>query len=450
MSAKSPDIAVHPLVIIGSGFASLCLVAHLLETHAVKATDIAIIGPHPFGYGAAYGAMHGDYRLNVRAQIMRIFSGQPDDFLNWAATELEDNEAHNPQGAFYRRSDFARYLSYLKKRIKGFDALNFMEMQVASLAPDKQRWRLHLANGGSLMADHLVLATGNPPPRWPCDVSTSVSAERAVENPWSGKWLENIKTSDEIVFIGGGLTAMDGLYSLANRGHEGSIKVVMPFAVLPPKQTDWKIEPPVKWPDNIASASQFSKFFSNTLGSRNWTEPAWQSCFEALRIDLNVVWQGLDDTEKKRLLRYMGRWWQLARFRSAPQNFESAQAMINKGQLHLIKGRVSGLKAQKAKLLAQLQDGSTLTADKIVNCTGPAGCPLILTLLKAGIIAPDFSQRGARIASDFKVLDGQKKPYDNLYGVGAMTASSLGDVIGAGTIAKQAESLAASLAPLFR
>ena len=450
MSAKSSDIAVHPLVIIGSGFASFCLVAHLLKTHAVKATDITIIGPRPFGYGAAYGATHDDYRLNVRAQIMRIFSGQPDDFLNWAATELKDNEAHNPQGAFYRRSDFARYLSHLRKRIKGFDALNFMDMQVASLAPDKQRWQLHLANGDSLMADHLVLATGNPPPRWPFDVSTSVSAERAVENPWSGMWLENIKKSDEIVFIGGGLTAMDGLYSLANRGHEGNIDVVMPFGVLPPKQTDWKIEPPVKWPDNIASASQLLKFFSNTLGSRNWTELAWQSRFEALRIDLNAVWQGLDDAEKKRLLRYMGRWWQLARFRSAPQNFEAAQAMINKGQLHLIKGRVSGLKAQEAKLLAQLQDGSTLTADKIVNCTGPAGCPLILTLLKAGIIAPDFSQRGARIASDFKVLDGQKKPYDNLYGVGAMTASSLGDVIGAGTIAKQAENLAASLAPLFR
>ena len=54
VSAQSPDIAVHPLVIIGSGFASFCLVAHLLETHAVKATDITIIGPHPFGHGAAY------------------------------------------------------------------------------------------------------------------------------------------------------------------------------------------------------------------------------------------------------------------------------------------------------------------------------------------------------------------------------------------------------------
>ena len=52
VSAQSPDIAVHPLVIIGSGFASFCLVAHLLETHAVKATDITIIGPHPFGHGA--------------------------------------------------------------------------------------------------------------------------------------------------------------------------------------------------------------------------------------------------------------------------------------------------------------------------------------------------------------------------------------------------------------
>ncbi len=450
MSAKSPDINVHSLVIIGSGFSSFCLAAHLLETHAVKATDITIIGPLPFGYGAAYGSTHGDYRLNVRAQIMRIFSSQPDDFLNWAATNLEDNEAHNPQGAFYRRSDFARYLSYLRKRIKGFHELNFLDMQVANLAPNKQRWQLNLANGDSLMADQLVLATGNPPPRWPCDVSTSVSAERAVENPWSGKWLENIKTRDKIVFIGGGLTAMDGLYSLANKGHEGRIEVVMPFAVLPPKQTDWKIEPPVKWPDNIASASQFLKFFSNTLGSRNWTEPAWQSRFEGLRINLNAVWQGLDDTEKKRLLRYMGRWWQLARFRSAPQNFEAAQAMINKGQLHLIKGRVNGLKAQETKLLVQLQDGTTLAADKIVNCTGPAACPLILKLLNAGIIASDFSQRGARIAPDFKVLDGQKKPYDNLYGIGAMTASSLGDVIGAGTIAKQAEILAASLAPLFR
>ena len=450
MSAQSPDIAVHPLVIIGSGFASFCLVAHLLETHAVKATDITIICPHPFGHGAAYSATHGDYRLNVRAQIMRIFSGQPDDFLNWAATELEDNEAHNPQGAFYRRSDFARYLSYLSKRIEGFDALNFMDMQVASLAQHKQCWQLNLANGDSLMANQLVLATGNPPPRWPCEVSASLSAERAVENPWSGKWLENIKTSDKIVFIGGGLTAMDGLYSLANKAHEGKIEIVMPFAVLPPKQTDWKIEPPVKWPDNIASASQFLKFFSNTLGSRNWTAPAWQSRFEALRINLNAVWQGLGDTEKKRLLRYMGHWWQLARFRSAPQNFEAAQAMMNKGQLQLIKGRVSGLKKQEAKLLVQLQDGGTLSADKAVNCTGPAGCPLILKLLKAGIIAPDFSQRSARIASDFKVLDGQKKPYDNLYALGAMTASSLGDVIGAGTIAKQAESLAASLAPIFR
>ena len=105
---------------------------------------------------------------------MRIFSGQPDDFLNWAATELEDNEAHNPQGAFYRRSDFARYLSYLSKRIEGFDALNFMDMQVASLAQHKQCWQLNLTNGDSLMADQLVLATGNPPPRWPCEKALNV------------------------------------------------------------------------------------------------------------------------------------------------------------------------------------------------------------------------------------------------------------------------------------
>ena len=450
MSAQSLDSATHPLVIIGSGFASFCLAAHLLETHALKPTDITIIGPPPFGYGAAYSCTHGDYRLNVRAQIMRIFADQPDDFLSWAATEIEDSEAHNPQGAFYRRSDFARYLSHLSKRIKGFDKLNFINSHVASLERQEKGWQLNLASGDSLIAHQLVLATGNPVPRWPCDIPASLSAEKAVEIPWSGKWLECVDIRDKVVFVGGGLTAMDGIYSLAKKGHMGRIEIVMPFPVLPPKQTDWKIETPVRWPDDISSASQFLKFFSNTLGSRNWTDPAWQSRFEALRIDLNSAWQGLDDTAKKQLLRHMGHWWQLARFRSAPQNFDAAQAMINKGQLHLIKGRVSGLSEQGSKLIVRLQDGGELAADKVVNCTGPAGCPLIANLLEAEIIAPDISQRGARIAPDYKVLDSLKKPYDNLHALGAMTANSLGDVIGAGTIAKQAEKLAAILAPLFR
>jgi len=44
------------------------------------------------------------------------------------------------------------------------------------------------------------------------------------------------------------------------------------------------------------------------------------------------------------------------------------------------------------------------------------------------------------------VLDNKHASYETLFGVGAMTASSLGDVIGAGSIAKQAEQLAKILA----
>ena len=61
-------------------------------------------------------------------------------------------------------------------------------------------------------------------------------------------------------------------------------------------------------------------------------------------------------------------------------------------------------------------------------------------------MAPDISNRAARIGPDLRVLKPQQIAYDTLFGVGAMSASSLGDVIGAGSIAKQAEQLAKILA----
>ncbi len=125
MRARNLDKKPYPLVIVGSGFASFCLIAHLLKTRPEFEKQITVIGPEPFGFGAAYGCTHRDFRLNVRAQIMRIFPDQPNDFLQWAMQEIEDKEAHNPQGAFYRRADFAAYLSALRLQLDGFDKGSF-------------------------------------------------------------------------------------------------------------------------------------------------------------------------------------------------------------------------------------------------------------------------------------------------------------------------------------
>lgn len=120
--------------------------------------------------------------------------------------------------------------------------------------------------------------------------------------------------------------------------------------------------------------------------------------------------------------------------------------MLNSGQLRLTKGRVVQITEQDGQFQLGLEDGQKRLADAVINCTGPAPDPLIAQMRQAGLVAPDISNRGARIGPDFRVLDNQHARYETLFGVGAMTASSLGDVIGAGSIAKQAEQLAKILA----
>lgn len=446
MRARNLDKEPYPLVIVGSGFASFCLIAHLLKARPDFGKKITVIGPEPIGFGAAYGCTHRDFRLNVRAQIMRIFSENPNDFLHWAAREIKDEEAHKPQGAFYRRADFAMYLSALRDQLDGFDDVRVIPAQVTAADRVDAGWHLTLDSNETLLAGQLVLATGNPPPRWPCSIKAALPADKAVENPWSGDWLATLHNTDAVTFIGGGLTAMDGIYSLARQGHMGPIEIVLPHPVLPPEQTDWQPEAPIHWPENIHTASQFFRFMKNSLGSRDWEQPRWQSRFEALRIHLSAAWQRLDEGAQRRLMRHAGKWWQLARFRSAPQNFEAAQAMLKSGQLRLTKGRVVQIAKQGRQIQLKLEDGQNRLADAVINCTGPAPDPLIAQMRKAGLVAPDISNRAARIGPDLRVLKPQQIAYDTLFGVGAMSASSLGDVIGAGSIAKQAEQLAKILA----
>ena len=449
MPAAFSENSICPLVIVGSGFASFCLAAHLLRGHPERASDITIIGPEPFGNGAAYSCSHPDFRLNVRAQIMRIFPDRPTDFRKWAETEIDDIAAHNPQGAFYRRKDFARYLSVLRHQLSGFDKLNLVSDEVISADKADNLWQLVLATGQKLTAKALVLATGNSPPRWTCQLASDLPADRLVENPWSGQWLAKIAKTDKVAFIGGGLTAMDGIYSLARQGHIGQIEVILPHGILPPKQTDWQTEPPVIWPDNITTASQFFRFMKQSLRARDWTQTVWQSRFEALRIHINSVWQQLEDTEQNRLMRHIGHWWQLARFRSAPQNFDAAESLRATGRLSLIKGRVRQIKKQDSELCLILQDGQKYLAHRVVNCTGPAPDRLVQQMLADGLAAPDRTGKSLRVAACLGVMDSAYDPQNNLWAIGAMTASCLGDVIGAGSIAKQAEELAVKLAKIF-
>lgn len=439
------------IAIIGSGYTAASVLTHLLEAAPDRAGHIGVFGPAPFGHGAAFGTTHPDFRLNVRAQIMQLRPARPDQFPDWAADNLRDAEAHCLQGAFYRRADFARYITAEMDKLAGRDEVRFYPQAVISVRYDNGSglWQLGLEDGQEQTAEMLVLATGNPQPDWPCPVDEACQTKHAaqlVRSPWSGDWLAEVDPEHQIVIIGGGLTAMDAVYALGRAGHRGRIQIVTPVGLLPPAQTDWIPVEAIIWPEDISSAAEIVGFINRNLkqGRRYpWTDPVWQSRFEALRVNLNPVWRRLAAGEKRRLIAHLGASWSLARYRSAPQTSAMAQKLTGSGQLNILTGRVIrlGPGSAPARLSAQLSTGTVLQADYIVNCTGMGRDRLLADMMNNKLVRPDAFGRGPGLADDLRLCTPSGQVYPSGYALGPLTSGSEGDVVGATTISRQAVAL---------
>ena len=440
------------IAVIGSGYSAASILTHLLDLHPDLADQITVFGPGRFGQGAAFGTIHPDFRLNVRAQIMQLRPARPDIFPVWAEQNINDEEAHRAEGAFYRRADFARYMTTELKTLSGIDEVSFCEKLVVSADFDKAsaRWHLMLHDGQSHTAETLILATGNPEPDWPCPIDEgclSAANLALIRSPWSGRWIDEVDPADEIVVIGGGLTAMDTVYALGRAGHHGQIHIVTPVGLLPPAQTNWIAYEAVNWPDDIDSASEFIRFFNHKLKENQrypWTNTAWQSRFEALRVNLNPVWRRLPDREKRRLMGHLGAFWSLARYRAAPQTYAMATQLQSSGQLKVLAGRIVHISAvgETGRLAAHLASGERLQADRIVNCTGMGRDQLVADMIARGVVKADAFGRGPGLGKNLQLCTPSGHPYPAAYALGPVTAGSEGDVVGATTISRQAAVLA--------
>ena len=80
-----------------------------------------------------------------------------------------------------------------------------------------------------------------------------------------------------------------------------------------------------------------------------------------------------------------------------------------------------------------------------MNCTGIGRDPLLAAMIADHVIQADAFGRGPQLADNLQLCSGDGNPYPSGYGIGAMTAGSEGDVVGATTIARQAASLALHL-----
>ena len=189
------------------------------------------------GEGLAYGTRDSAHLLNVPAGKMSAWPDRPDDLVRWVS------EHYQPvaPSQFLQRQWYGRYVrETLLQTAEEAGPLATLGVQLDEVRRIARRptggWLVHLATGASLDADVVVLAIGHREPSDPLARKWTGPRTRFIADPWRPFAMNVIRPDEPVVMLGCGLTAVDAVMSLANRGRV-SVTLVSRNGLLP--QAHW-------------------------------------------------------------------------------------------------------------------------------------------------------------------------------------------------------------------
>src|SRR6185295_7659145 len=161
-----------PVAIIGGGFSGTIIAAQLARRGIASAL---IDGSGRAGKGVAYSTTEPAHLLNVRAEGMSAWAGEPDHFAERFEAEGGDRRG------FAQRRLFARYLGdILDEAIAG--GVDVVDGAATKATRVDGGWRIAFDDGQMLDAEALVLALGNHEPE--SLAAFTGAGARYIRNPW--------------------------------------------------------------------------------------------------------------------------------------------------------------------------------------------------------------------------------------------------------------------------
>ncbi len=454
------------VAIIGGGFSGTLTAVNLARLSTAPLRISVLNCAYPAGRGIAYSTRRPEHLLNVAARNMSALPEYPSHFVDWLLTRTE--YANIPETelreTFMPRRVYGDYLRCLAWHYS--DPLNSrssveiktIPSEVVDLISEAQGARLILADGTTLLADRVVLATGNEPP---ADLTgTGALSEHPAwcANPWIDWESKLPPPGGTIVLLGTGLTTVDAILTLLTLDWRGHIHAVSRHGLLP--QSHFKgVDVPDFPPPEVDLAS---------LGLTELIALMEQHCarlrglgtnpaiiVDKLRPHTQRIWQAFSDQERQEFItRYAARW-NVIRHRIAPSIHQNITAAVANGRVALTAASITGLRTAGPKIAVDLEssDGtpSSLTADLVINGTGPqtrfsaTRSPLLRALLKRGLAQTDASDMGLKIAADFTVIQKDEQPSPHLLALGPLLRGTLWETIAVPELRGQALRVAQTL-----
>jgi uncharacterized NAD(P)/FAD-binding protein YdhS len=352
---------------------------------------------------------------------MSALADQPEHFVEWLGTRSDFK--HVPlaelREAFVPRRVFGDYLQSLLLWYASAFAdgrkvrIDRIAAEAIDVEPAGTGVRVKLADGRTLDADRVVLATGNPPPADLPGITTD--HPRYVRDPW-GDWPERLPDPTEpVVLFGTGLTMVDAYLTLGALGWKGNVVAISRSGLLPLSHFHGPDYP--GFPDGDRTALgldgmvKLLETHCRQLQAKG-LNPA--ILIDKLRPHTQRVYQQFTLDEKKRFLKDYRARWGAARHR-VPE-FVAAEIAkgLSSGKLEVLAGRIAALMPAGKGLTVSLDTSSgrrEIAAGLVLNCTGPnenpdtSGQTLYRNLLARGLVAPDDVGLGVRATADFAAID---------------------------------------------
>lgn len=455
----------YRIVIIGGGFTGTALAIYLGRL-AQRPLDVTVIEPRAMlGGGVAYSTTDPAHRINVPAAKMQLSDAEQGDFDRWfrSGDELtRDPLALWRDGAVYpQRGAFGRYIAarFAETASRSRATLRHLPDLAVDWRPTAAGAIISTAGGARLAADMTILAVSHPPPALPLRLALALGRHPGlIADPWRDDALAAVAPLDDVAIIGSGLTMADIVASLQLRGHRGRITAFSRRGLLPRPNVSghdavWPVEPPLAF--SSATTRHWLRRVRQAVAQAAAAGVPWQAVLDDVRTHGQALWQQLPTLEQRRFLRHVRPYWDVHRYRIAPQVSALLQEKQLSGVFRVLAARLGDIAVDGAAIGLQLKrrDGGheQLKVQKVIVSTGPAhgtlvdGNPLLRRLAALGQIQPDELGLGLRVNAQSQVIGLDGEANRRLLVAGPAARGRFGELMGLPQVAEHAEAIAAAL-----
>ena len=441
---------INTVAIIGGGASGLLAAVQLIQ-RARCAIKIVFVEPRAsLGSGVAYSTEFDSHLLNVPAGNMSALADDPDHFLRWMRTNVARNFDRR---SFARRSLYGSYLGetlaeaclLAQQQI----SLDHYRSRATHLETNRCGARVGMENGLRISADRVILALGNPPQENPMPAGSGVEAVSA----WSRSAFQDLEPDAPVLLVGAGLTAVDAVLALDERGHRGTIHVVSRHGKWPLVHGASPAPIPSGPPRSAATARSILREIRKQVAGAG----GWQAAVDAVRPHTNALWARASDRERRRFHRHLRFYWQIHRHRMPQEAATKIHSMRWGGRVLDHSGRIveasiendSRLRVRVA--LRGGRDDLSLEVARLINCTGPSANlrdwphSLIHDLLATGIVRTDPLGLGLLTDNDGALIGRDGAQSNVVFTLGPMRRGTLLETTAIPEIREQAASLARRL-----